>query len=103
MRSTLVGHLGCLCVMLFSLSAPAADISSDRIIAQCRNEAMLAIPRSEAGDRLAAMAAEGDPEHPFGNNVAYNMLHNLDRQLEQDRANYTRSCVIAKTTNTGNQ
>jgi hypothetical protein len=49
------------------------------------------------------MAADGDPEHPFGNNVAYNMLQNLDRQLEQDRANYTRSCMIAKTTNTGNQ
>jgi hypothetical protein len=64
---------------------------------------MLAIPRSEAGDRLAAMAADGDPEHPFGNHVAYNMLQNLDRQLEQERANYTRNCVIAKTTNTGNQ
>jgi hypothetical protein len=43
------------------------------------------------------------PEHPFGNNVAYNMLQNLDRQLEQDRANYTRNCTIAKTTKTSNQ
>jgi hypothetical protein len=89
--------------MLLSVSASAADSISDHVNAQCRSEAMLAMPRSEAGDRLAAMAADGDPEHPFGNNVAYNMLQNLDRQLEQDRTKYTRSCVIAKTTNTGNQ
>jgi hypothetical protein len=31
------------------------------------------------------------------------MLRKLDQQLEQERANYTRNCVIAKTTNTGNQ
>ena len=100
MRKTFVGQLASIGAIVFVSArfALAPDSIPDPIIAQCRNEAVMAVPRSEAQDELAVISASDNPALSFGSDRARNMLRDLDRQLEQDRADYTRNCIMAAKT-----